>query len=133
VSRFGFVLKRKKLVYLMVVITLLLHSCGDITAVFNGLSILTLFDWLANNVSFSSASFLGFLEVVCDVRVVQGALFLGHESTTYCMGCVGSTGLVVCCKPRGEQQETCGTKHNGAPFELPEGRLIKDLVFVHDP
>jgi hypothetical protein len=63
----------------------------------------------------------------------KAALFLGHESTMYCMGCVGSTGLVVCCKPRGEQQETCGTKHNGAPFEMPEVRLIKDLVFMHDP
>lgn len=63
----------------------------------------------------------------------KAALFLGHESTTYCMGCVGSTGLVVCCKPRGGQQESCGTKHNGAPFELPEGRLLEDLVFVHDP
>jgi hypothetical protein len=64
----------------------------------------------------------------------KAALFLGHESTMYCMGCVRSTGLVVCCKPRGEQQETCGTKHNGALFELPKGRLIEDLVFVHhDP
>jgi hypothetical protein len=52
------------LVYLLVVVTLLLHSCGEITVVFNGLSILILFACLANNVSFSSASFLGFLEVV---------------------------------------------------------------------
>jgi hypothetical protein len=56
---------QSKLVYLFVVITLLLHPHGEITAVFDSLSILTLFDWLlANNVSFSSASFLGFLEVV---------------------------------------------------------------------
>jgi hypothetical protein len=57
VSRFGFVWKIKlcsivkevhkfsqsKLVYLLVVVTLLLHSCGEITVVFNGLSILILF------------------------------------------------------------------------------------------
>jgi hypothetical protein len=63
----------------------------------------------------------------------KAALFLGHESTTYCMGCVGSTGLIVCCKRRGEQQEPFGTKHNGALFELAKGRLIEDLVFLHDP
>jgi hypothetical protein len=55
---------QSKLVYLLVVVMLLLHSYGEITVVFNSLSILTLFDWLANNLSFSSASFLGFLEVV---------------------------------------------------------------------
>ena len=35
---------QSKLVYLLVVVTLLLHSCGEITVVFDGLSILILFD-----------------------------------------------------------------------------------------
>jgi hypothetical protein len=34
---------RSKFVYLLVVVTLLLHSCGEITVLFNGLSILTVF------------------------------------------------------------------------------------------
>lgn len=63
----------------------------------------------------------------------KATLFVGQESITYCLSCVGSTGLVVCCKPRGEQAESCGTKHNGERFEFPAGRTLQDLVFIHDP
>ena len=47
--------------------------------------------------------------------------------------CVGSSGLVVCCKLRGAEELTCGTRHNGAKFESPEGIDLRHLLFVHDP
>ena len=63
----------------------------------------------------------------------KASLFMCDESARVCLQCVGSSGLVVCCKQRGAEELTCGTRHNGGKFESPEGIELSRLVFVHDP
>jgi hypothetical protein len=60
-------------------------------------------------------------------------LFMCDEPERLCLQCIGSSGLVVCCKQRGAEELTCGTRHNGAKFVIPEGNDLSRLVFVHDP
>jgi hypothetical protein len=62
----------------------------------------------------------------------KATLFLAG-SNAYHLCFVGGSGLVVCCKPRGAQAETCGTRHNGTKFVVPEANRLVEMVFVHDP
>jgi hypothetical protein len=64
---------------------------------------------------------------------IKATLFMRDESARLCLCCVGRSGLVACCEQRVAEVLTCGTRHHGAKFEIPEEIDLSRLVVVHDP